>query len=200
VVQVGSALQFQVYAPADRSDTAKFAFSLGNLTDASYSTTPPTLTRALVVAGGGSSPRVCKLYDRSDPLFPNLHIEGFVDKTDVDTATVDLTAQMDQAADEALTSGAGQGNLTITPIDIPALRFGRDYGVGDIVSCEVRGSVLNDVVREVTISSDTSSGTITKATVGSSDASDASDIVAQIFNFLVQVKRATSKLSTRRQA
>jgi len=200
VVQVGTALQFQVYEPTDRSATAKFSFGLGNLTDASYSTTPPTLTRALVVAGGGSSPRVCKLYDRADPLFPDLHIEGFVDKTDVDTASVDLAAQMDQAADEALTSGASQGNLTITPIDIPNLQFGRDYGVGDIVSCEVRGSFLSDVVREVTISSDTSSGTVTKATVGSSDSTDTSDVVAQIFAFLVQVKRATSRLTTRKQA
>ncbi|MEE4540997.1 siphovirus ReqiPepy6 Gp37-like family protein [Streptomyces sp. V4-01] len=200
VVQIGAGLQFQVYQPADRSLTARFSFDLGNLTDASYTTTPPTMTRALVVAGGASSPRVCKLYDRTDTLFPALVVEGFVDKTDVDTASVDLTAQMDQAADEALTSGASQGSLSMTPIDIPGLAFGVDYSVGDIVSCQVRNTFFADVVREVTINADSGSGTTVKATLGSSDSSDTSDVVAQIFKFLVQVKRTAARLATRRQA
>jgi hypothetical protein len=199
-VQVGTGLQFQVYQPTDRSLTARFSFDLGNLTDASYTTTPPTMTRALVVAGGASSPRVCKLYDRADSLIPGLLIEGFVDKTDVDTASVDLTAQMDQAADEALTSGASQGNLSMTPIDIPDLAFGVDYSVGDIVSCQVRNAFFSDVVREVTINADSSSGTTVRATLGSTDSSDTSDVVAQIFRFLVQVKRTAARLATRRQA
>jgi hypothetical protein len=200
VVQVGTGLQFQVYQPTDRSLTARFSFDLGNLTDASYTTTPPTMTRALVVAGGASSPRVCKLYDRADSLIPGLVIEGFVDKTDVDTASVDLTAQMDQAADEALTTGASQGNLSMTPIDIPDLAFGVDYSVGDIVSCQVRNAFFSDVVREVTINADSSSGTTVRATLGSTDSSDTSDVVAQIFRFLVQVKRTAARLATRRQA
>lgn len=200
VVQIGSGLQFQVYEPRDLSLSARFSFDLGNLIDASYSTTPPTMTRALVVAGGASSPRLAKLYDRTDVLFPGLVVEGFVDKTDIDTASVDLTAQMDQAADEALTSGASQGSLSLIPIDIPGLQFGADYTVGDIVSCQVRNTFFSDVVREVTITSDASSGTTVKATVGGPDSSDNTDVVAEIYKFLGQVKRTASKLLTRRQA
>ncbi|MDX3183482.1 siphovirus ReqiPepy6 Gp37-like family protein [[Kitasatospora] papulosa] len=197
VVQVGAALQFQVYAPTDNSGTARFSFGLGNLLDASYTTTPPTCTRALVVAGGQSSPRSCKTYDRTDPLFPGLVIEQFVDLTSVDTASVDLVAQMDQAAEEALTSGAGQGSLTVSPIDIPLLRYGRDYQVGDTVSVQVRATWMTDVVREVTLTSTASEGTATKAAVGDS-AGDGT--VARIYQYLAQVKKDIGRLKTRKAA
>ncbi|WP_103512888.1 siphovirus ReqiPepy6 Gp37-like family protein [Streptomyces sp. SM13] len=197
VVQVGAGLQFQVYEPTDRSGTARFAFNFGNLTDANYTTTPPTCTRALVVAGGQSTPRACKTVDRADPLFPGLVIEQFVDLTSVDTASVDLVAQMDQAAEEALTSGAGQGSLSISPIDIPQLRYGRDYSVGDTVAAMVRDSWMTDVVREVTLTCTAGEGTTVKAAVGSSDGDGT---VARIYKFLAQVKKDVGRLKTRKAA
>ncbi|MFD8839866.1 siphovirus ReqiPepy6 Gp37-like family protein [Streptomyces griseofuscus] len=197
VVQVGTGLQFQVYTPTTRP-AARFSFSLGNLTDASYSTTPPTCTRAIVVAGGGSSPRVCKTYDRSDPLFPGLVIEQFVDQTSVDTASVDLTAQMNQAGAEALTNGAGQGSLSISPIDIPQLRYGRDYSVGDTVSADVRGDWYTDVVREVSITCTASDGTKVTATVGGD--STGTSTVARIYSYIAQVKKDVGRLKTRKAA
>ncbi|MFB7707877.1 siphovirus ReqiPepy6 Gp37-like family protein [Streptomyces sp. NPDC056105] len=198
VVQVGSALQFQVYNPVDRSGTARFSFGLGNLLDANYTTTPPTCTRAVVVAGGGSSPRVCKTYDRSDPLFPGLVLEQFVDQTSVDTASVDLVAQMDQAGNEALTNGAGQGSLAITPVDIPLLRYGADYNVGDTVAAQVRGGAwYTDVVREVTLKSSTGDMSV-KATVGGD--STGTGTVARIYSYIAQVKKDVGRLKTRKAA
>jgi hypothetical protein len=197
VVQVGSTLEYQTYVPVDRSDTARFSFGLGNLLDASYSTTPPTCTRAIVVAGGQSSPRVCAVYDRTDPLFPNLVIESFVDQTSVDTASVDLTAQMDQAAEEALTSGAGQGSLAISPIDIPKLRYGEDYSVGDTVAAQIRsGTWYSDVVREVTLTSTAADGTQVKATVSNAE-SDANTI-ARIYSYIARLKRDVLRVKTRK--
>lgn len=197
VTQVGSNLQFQVYEPVDRSGSAKFSFGFGNLTDANYSTTPPTCTRAIVVAGGGSSPRVCKTYDRTDPLFPALILEQFVDLTSVDTASVDLAAQQDQAGEEALTNGAGQGSLSISPIDIPKLRYGRDYSVGDTVAAQVRADWYTDVVREVTLSS-AADGTTVKATVGGD--STGTGTVARIYAYIAQVKKDVGRLKTRKAA
>ena len=197
VTQVGAGLQFQVYAPATRA-AARFSFGLGNLTDASYSTTPPTCTRAIVVAGGGTSPRVCKTYDRTDPVYPGLVIEQFVDQTSVDSASVDLTAQMDQAGDEALTNGAGQGSLSISPIDIPQLRYGRDYQVGDTVAAEVRGDWYTDVVREVSLTCTASDGTKVTATVGGD--STGTSTVARIYAYIAQVKKDVTRLKTRKAA
>jgi len=197
VVQIGTGLQFQIYQPTVQT-AARFSFALGNLTDASYSTPPPTCTRAIVVAGGGSSPRVCKTYDRTDPLFPDLVIEQFVDQTSVDTASVDLTAQMDQAGAEALTSGAGQGSLSISPIDIPQLRYGRDYNVGDTVAADVRGDWYTDTVREVTLTSTASDATTVKATVGGD--STGTSTVARIYAYIAQVKKDVTRLKTRKAA
>ncbi|MET8113821.1 siphovirus ReqiPepy6 Gp37-like family protein [Streptomyces prasinus] len=197
VIQVGSALQFQVFQPANLSGTARFSFGLGNLTDASYSTTPPTCTRAIVVAGGGTSPRVCKVYDRTDPLWPGLTLEQFIDQTSVDTASVDLAAQMDQAGEEALTNGAGQGSLAISPIDLPMLRYGRDYNVGDTVSAQLRGGAwYTDVVREVTLTSSTSGSTV-KATVGGDSGEGA---VARIYQYIARLKKDIGRLKTRKAA
>ncbi|WP_428956233.1 Gp37-like protein [Streptomyces sp. cg35] len=198
VIQVASNLQFQVYTPADRSGTARFSFGLGNLTDASYSTTPPTCTRAVVVAGGGTSPRVCKTYDRADPLFPGLVLEQFVDQTSVDTASVDLAAQMDQAGAEALTNGAGKGSLAVSPVDIPELRYGRDYNVGDVISAQLRGGDwYTDTVGEVTLTDGAADGTQVKATIGG-DASDT--VVARIYSYIAQLKKGLGRLQTRKAA
>lgn len=197
VVQVGAGLQFQVYTPTVRAN-ARFSFALGNLTDASYTTTPPTCTRAIVVAGGGTSPRVCKTYDRTDPIFPTLVLEQFVDLTGVDSASVDLAAQQDQAGDEALTNGAGQGSLSISPIDIPQLRYGRDYSVGDTVSAEVRGAWYTDVVREVSLACTAADGTKATATIGGD--STGTSTVARIYALIAQVKKDVGRLKTRKAA
>lgn len=198
VIQVGGALEYQAYVPADRSDTARFAFGLGNLLDANYSTTPPTCTRAIVVAGGESSPRQCAVYNRADPLFPDLVIEQFVDLTSVDTASVDLTAQMDQAAEEALTSGAGQGSLSISPIDLPELRYGEHYNVGDTAAAQLRGGTwYTDVVREVTLTSTAADGTQVKAAIATAD-SDGTNTVARLYSYIARLKKDVRKLKTRK--
>jgi hypothetical protein len=198
IVQVGANLQFQVYEPADLSASARFSFKLGNLTDASYSVTAPTCTKAIVVAGGSSSPRVVQVYTRADPAFPGPWIEQFADLTSVDTASVDLTAQMDQAANEALTSGAAQGNLTMTPIDTPLLQFGRDYTVGDKVSCQVRDDFFSDVVREVNITFDAQGGYVAKAVVGSSDSTNNQDVLARQFQYIARIFNRLRHLETRK--
>ncbi|MFF9003672.1 siphovirus ReqiPepy6 Gp37-like family protein [Streptomyces achromogenes] len=197
VTQVGTSLEFQVYTPTVRPN-ARFSFALGNLTDASYSTTPPTCTRAIVVAGGSPSPRVCKTYDRTDPVFPTLVIEQFVDLTGVDSASVDLAAQMDQAGAEALTNGSGQGSLSISPIDIPQLCYGRDYQVGDTVSADVRGHWYTDVVREVSLTCTASDGWKVTATVGGS--ATGTSTVARIYAYIAQVKKDVTRLKTRKAA
>ncbi|MEC4016104.1 siphovirus ReqiPepy6 Gp37-like family protein [Streptomyces sp. H27-D2] len=193
----GGGVEFQVYEPQDRSQTARFSFGWGNLQDASYTTTPPTCTKAIVVAGGGSSPRVCKTYPQTDPLFPALVVEQFVDLTGVDTASVDLTAQMDQAAAEALTTGAGQGSLAISPIDLPKLRYARDYNVGDTVAAQLRGGTWwTDVVREVTLTA-APDGISTKATVGSAD-TGGGDVIARIYRYIAGIKRDVNRVKTRK--
>lgn len=198
IVQVSGNLQFQVYEPADLSGTAKFSFGLGNLADASYSVTAPTCTKAIVVAGGNTSARVVTVATRADPAFPGPWIEQFVDKTDVDSTATDLADQAAQAADEALTAGAAQGNLTMTPIDTPLLQFGRDYTVGDRVACQVRDGFITDVVREVSISFDAQGGYVAKAVIGSSDSTNNQDVLARQFSYIARIFTRLRRLETRK--
>ncbi|MFI0939136.1 siphovirus ReqiPepy6 Gp37-like family protein [Streptomyces sp. NPDC021020] len=200
VTQVGSSLQFQVYEPADRSGAARFSFALGNLSGSSYTVTAPTCTKAIVVAGGTDSARVVKVYTRPDTAYPGPLIEQFVDQTSVDSTSADRDAQMDQAADEALTSGAAQGNLTMTPIDTPRLQFGVDYTVGDIVSCQVRDDFYADVVREVGITFDSQNGYVAQAVIGSPDSMDNHDVLARQFQYIARIFTRLRRLETRKAA
>ncbi|WP_430376688.1 siphovirus ReqiPepy6 Gp37-like family protein [Streptomyces sp. B1-3] len=199
IVQVGGNLQFQVYEPADLTDTAKFSFKLGNLTDVSYTVTAPNCTKAIVVAGGESSPRVVSVVTQADPNFPGPWIEQFVDKTDVDSGAVDAASQVTQAAQEALTSGAAQHNLAMTPIDTPLLQFGRDYTVGDKVTCQVNDDFLSEVVREVTINFDEQNGYTAKAVVGTPDATDTRNPFAQQFAHIRWIFTRLRRVETRKQ-
>jgi hypothetical protein len=200
IIQVGTSLQFQVYQPVDRSASAKFTFGLGNLSDASYSVTYPTCTKALVVAGGQSSPRVVKTYTRADSTFPGPWLEQFVDLTSVDTSSVDLTAQMDQAANEALTSGAAQSNLTMNPIDLPQLQFGVHYSVGDKVSCQVRDDFISDIVREVSVTFDAQGGYVARAAIGSQDGTDNQDVIARQMAYIRKIFERLRRVETRKSA
>lgn len=104
---------------------------------------------------------------------------------------------MDQAAEEALTTGAGQGALAISPIDIPLLKYGRDYQVGDTVSAQVRSTWMTDVVHEVTLASTAADGTTVKAAVGENSGDGT---VARIYQYLARVKKDVARLKTRKAA
>lgn len=196
IVQDGLSRVFEVYEPQDSG--VIFSFGRGNLEEVSYTKQPPTCTCAIVVAGGTSSPRVVNEYTRADPLVPTLRIEQFVDRTDVDTASVDLAAQMDQAADEALTSGARQASMSLTPIDTAQCRYGVNYNVGDQGKVMVRGELVADTIREVTLNSDTTAGPTIRPVIGTPDATDATRTpLSALMQVMVGINRRLRNIETR---
>jgi hypothetical protein len=197
IVQSGAGRVFEIYQPRDLAGAVTFSLGRQNLTDVSYTRTPPTCTCAIVVAGGTSSPRVVKEYVRTDPLVPDLRIELFVDQTAVDTGAVDLAAQMDQAAEEALTAGARQASLSISPIDTPQCRYGVHYNVGDKVSVIVRGEPVSDTVREVALNADTASGATVRPLVGTAEASDPKQPNTALMKVMAAINRRVRNLETR---
>lgn len=198
IVQVGTGRVFEVYEPANSGVT--FSFGRGNLEAVSYTRTPPTCTCAIVVAGGTNSPRVVKEYLRPDLLVPGLRIEQFVDRTDVDTGAVDLAAQMDQAADEALTAGARQASLSLTPIDTDQCQYGVHYNVGDQGKAMVRGELITDTIREVTLTSDTASGRSVRPVIGTPDAFDTTrNPLGALMQLMAGINRRVRNIETRVQ-
>lgn len=87
-------------------------------------------------------------------------------------ASSEVLLQLDQAGYEALLEVAGTGSLTINPIDTEAIMYGRDYGLGDVVTVAVGGVVMQDVLREVRFSDSIQEGPVIKPIVGSEGASE----------------------------
>lgn len=146
VVQVGTAVQFQVYQPVDRTATAKFSTELGNLRTYDYRLTSPT---ANYIYGGGQGDLTARLVSEAANTASVTtwgRIESFYSRTDINDATAMATALTDELAQRTEQTG-----LSMSPIDTPAVRFGVDYNLGDRVSVVVGTVTITDVVRQVTL-------------------------------------------------
>jgi len=136
-------LTFDVYVPRDLTGKAWFSKSLGNLTAVSFSLVDPTVTNSLVQGSGTTF--IEKIATGRTQW--NV-VEQYSDSSgETDINNLNTTAQ------DALSQGAAGPTMSVTAADIPFLTYGRDYGLGDIVSVEVRpGAIYSDVVSGVTLS------------------------------------------------
>jgi hypothetical protein len=141
--QVGAALQFEVYAPVDRSAAVKFSEDFGNLAGYSYESAAPDATYVYVGGGGEGTARTFLEREGADRARWG-RIELFRDRRD----TVD-TVELGQTADEELTSKAEAVSLTIAPVDTAGQRYGVDYGLGDRVTVVVDGVPVVERIRQV---------------------------------------------------
>lgn len=146
IVQVGQALEFQVYVPADRTATAVFSRELGNLAGYAYSVSAPVADYVIVAGQGEGTLRSFTEGGRQADIDTYGRIEQFRDRRDINDAAV-----LPQALTEALTESQPVTALSITPIDTAAVSFGVDYRLGDRVTVLIDGESVKDVVREVTL-------------------------------------------------
>jgi hypothetical protein len=87
----------------------------------------------------------------------------------------------------------------VTAADTPFLTFGRDYGLGDIVSVEVRpGAVYSDIVSSVMLTADPTTTPMISAvpTIGNSSNSTSTDqgIIGQLS---ARIRALEKKLATK---
>lgn len=174
IVQIGTGLVFQVYRSTSRVGTARFSFEIGNLADAQYTASGPTLTYAVLGAGNLESDAGARIaaalfpYSRSDTYYP-ARVEGFVDVGQIDPGDGDAQDQLDQQAADAFENGGGQTGVALTPIDTDRLRFGRDYVLGDHVSVELPGLAFVAPVRQVTLTYTAEDGAVVDIGVGTAE-------------------------------
>jgi hypothetical protein len=140
-------LVFDCYVPRNLSGLAWFSRELGNLTAISFSLTDPTCTDSLVQ---GSGTNFIQRTATSKTQYNQAEV--FTDSSgETDVNNLATTAQA------AILSGAAGPTLSATLADTPYLTFGRDYGLGDIVTIEVRpGNFYTDVITGVTLTADPS--------------------------------------------
>lgn len=164
--QVGPDIQFQVYAPNDRSRGIRFSRDLDNLRAVQYDPEAPAVTVALVAGQGQGTARNIREIADADAAARWWRLETFIDQrqTNVD-------AELDQAGWEALAENGEQGKLTTVTVDTPEQKFGRDYGLGDKVTVELYpGTDVADYVRGFHLQASPADGEVLTAVIGSQEA------------------------------
>jgi len=165
IKQVDSGLVFDVYVPADRSNTVRLDVDNGKLSSSEYAYSAPKLTRAIVGGAGESVERLFSEGTTSESLLSEIawkrRIEAFVDQRGTDEAD-----QLIQAGFEALVDdGKTRITMAVTPSDVATMLYGRDWGLGDTIAVVVNDIEAVAVVYEVGISVQ-SDGVYMAATVG----------------------------------
>ncbi|GAA2294103.1 hypothetical protein GCM10010149_47580 [Nonomuraea roseoviolacea subsp. roseoviolacea] len=138
---------------------------------------------------------VSGVYDAPLDRWTNYWPERFIDRRDIPLAydamrrvinaetgeqahEGDFVALNDAVAEDA-PEHAPVAVLSLSPVDLPSLQFGRHYRLGDTVSVQVDGETITDVLREVRLS-DGDDGPKVTPIVGSSFASETPLIYRQI--------------------
>jgi hypothetical protein len=160
----GSQIVFEVYAPPDKSGSVRFSFGLGNLKYFSYEQDAPTAT--VVTAGGqGDTLADQAMIERTNAT--ELASWGRFEKHVARPGT-DPTAELQDAADQALGEGAATVRITTSTADTPDQQYGVHYHLGDKVAIETfPGQQIADVVRTVHLQVYATSGEVVAAYVGS---------------------------------
>jgi hypothetical protein len=194
VVQVGAVLEFQVYAPTDRTASVKFAVGLKNLAGYEYESIAPEANYVYVGASGTGTSRVISEYSDADSIAAWGRIEGeFVDNR----GTSDPT-QLQQTGTEALTQNGEQASLSITPIETTNLRYGEHYFLGDRVTVQLDDDTstpydgvgqVQDILRSVVIQLDLDKQTVTPA-VGTAARTD----IAKVFTRMKNLARRLNNI------
>lgn len=185
VKQVGTSLVFDVFTPTDRTTTARFSSALGNLESFEFTETAPSSS---YVVSGGQGQGIARAFAASGDSaalvkWPRWRFERFIDQRQADDTQTD---EILQARLEELVTGGPQTSLGITTRDTPQTQFGRDYFVGDRVTVEpVVGSVVKEVLREVTVTWDPERTTVVSR-VGTAETTGTSKVIRAL-------RRLTSK-------
>ncbi len=162
-VQVGSTIEFQVYASPDKSGSVRFGFGLGNMRYLGYEVSAPTATA--VAVGGQGTGATAAMIERVNTA--EQATWGRFEKL-VSRAGDGPSQELQDEGDRALAEGASTIRVATSVSDLPDQRFGDHYTLGDIVSAEtLPGEQVSDVVRTVHLQVQATSGEYVSATIGS---------------------------------
>jgi hypothetical protein len=182
--QVGNQIVFEVYAPADRTGTARFSAGLGNLRSVSFKMSAPTATQELV-QGGDTGARVY-VEVSSGAAADWYRVEKLVDQSG--TAN-DANGELTQAGNLALGDDNPQVTLSTVTVDVPdapgepgsGMIAGRDFGLSDLVTVVLpTGVEVADKVRSITKAASPGAGKLVTSVIGSQDATTNSATVKTI--------------------
>ncbi len=163
IVQDGTDLEFEVYAPVDRSNDVRFSRSLGNLRGLRTEPSAPTGTVAIVGGDGTGDARL--IVERSNT--PGVALWGRKEVWVNQGGSGALSTELQQAGDVELLERDEVTGIEATAVDTQWARYGTDYFLGDLVGIElVPGSAVADLVSAVTLAASPDSGAVISPTIG----------------------------------
>ena len=176
VVQVDSALQFQVSSQQDVSATVRWDIENNQLSSAKYGFSKPGLTRAIVAGQGEGTERT--IIEVTTPLsLASEAVWGRIERF-IDQRQTNDTAELTQAGLEALADeGSVVTSLQVVPSSAMAAGFGVSWFLGSFVTVVVGGQEIKAQVTEVPISI-TSAGVLVGAVVGDPTGFDWESVLA----------------------
>ena len=153
-------IRFQQSVPEDRSRYIRLSEDNDALGQWSMERSRPEVTKVLVAGQGEGDARTLKLVEGNANDWGTSRIV-FQDRRDTDELE-DLI----EAGEETLADGAETASISVDLVDTPALRFGVDFHIGDLVTVQLaNGATIVDGVQEVELAY-SSTGREGKLTVG----------------------------------
>lgn len=185
--QVDDEIRFGVYAPADRTATARFSKGLGNLRSVGFTLAAPLATSELVMGGNdpadAATPPNTRVYveiDAIDATTDWYRVEKLIDMTGTED---DSKGQLTQAGVFALGDDGPQASLATVTVDTADLKAGRDYGLGDKVTVVLpTGLQVADIVQTIRLEATPDEGEVVTTVIGNSDKTTSSAMVRLVRN------------------
>ncbi|MEV1020712.1 siphovirus ReqiPepy6 Gp37-like family protein [Streptomyces sp. NPDC050264] len=173
--QVDDEIRFGVYAPADRTATARFSTGLGNLRSVAFTMAAPLATSELVMGGDDPAQETAEGEPANERLFVEINsgaaadwyrVEKLIEESGKDDSKGELT----QAGTLAFGDDNPQASLSTLTIDTDDLKAGRDYQLGDRVTVVLpTGLEVTDVVQTIRLEATPDEGELVTAVIGNSD-------------------------------
>lgn len=151
IVQVGNGLVFETYSIVDNTGTVRFDIESGTLTEETLAVSPPGVTRTIVAGQGEGIERTLIQRTTTDSLSAEGDWGRSIEKW-IDQRNTDDTDELNQAGDEPLIASGFTGiAVKAVPADAHTMKFGPDWGLGDLVRVVVEGAEETALITEVAI-------------------------------------------------
>jgi hypothetical protein len=154
--QNGVNLEFQTFAPTDRTSNIIFSVDNGTLQDYGYTSEAGSGNYVYVGGGGEGTARTIREGFDGDSIVRWGRRELFKDQRD----TTDPTTLANSITEE-LANGSDLASVTFTPKDIPQQTYWTHYQPGDKVTVVIDGVSFQEQIRQVECRLDSNGLTVT---------------------------------------
>jgi hypothetical protein len=138
--------RFEVYKGRDLSRAVRLTQSNGALSAYTLTETAPSVTSVLIAGQGEGAARYLKVATGNANDW-GVNVLEFGDRRDTDDPD-----EIAQDAEEKVLDGQETASVELTLNELPNLRFGRDYTLGDTITVQLGGTAtITDVVQSADI-------------------------------------------------